>query len=172
VSEEGNLDNRIKQLQHDVTFELQRRERPDRHPYQVGCLSGLLIVSAFQILLGLPPESALFEVVERSTLIALNTPFIIGSVLTLYGAYLDRNTHFVASVRLGIWGHLSTFVATMTYSSAVIVATGLGLGKPYWLGVTSVGLSIGLSYASIARFIQMRNLLKDYRGTTDCKEQR
>jgi len=34
---------------------------------------------------------------------------------------------------------------------------------PYWLAVTSVGLSLGIAYASVQRFRQMRGLLKEYK---------
>ena len=152
----------IRQLHEDVTFALQQRARPDRHPYQVGILAGLLIVAIGQIILGLPPQSALYDVIGQVTLIALNMTFIIGSVLTLSGAALSRRTHFTLSVRLGIFGHLSTFTASIVYSLIVIVATQEPGSKPYWLAVTSVGLALGLAYASFQRFRQMRTLLKQY----------
>lgn len=158
-----DLAAQVKRLHGDVTFELQRRERPDRHPYQVGILFGLLIIALCQIILGLPPQSALYDTVNYTTLVALNTPFIVGSTLALSGAALSRATHFVLSVRLGMFGHLSTLAASAMYSVIVIVSTDNPGGKPYWIAVTSVGMSLGLVYASVARFLQMRSLLRQYR---------
>lgn len=148
--------------QRDLTFLLQVRARPDRHSYQVGILGGLLIVAIGQLVLGLPPQSALYDVISYATLIALNSAFIAGSILTLSGAALSREHHFLLSVRLGIFGHLSTCVASMFYSATVILATDSPGSRPYWLAVTSVGLSGGLIYASIVRFFQMCSLLRQY----------
>lgn len=151
----------IQALHRDLTFELQKRERPDRHPYQVGCLSGLLVVAIAQIVIGLPPESALYQTVDYLTVVTLNVAFIIGSVMTLTGAYVSRERHFNLSMRLGIFGHMSTFTASAVYALIVIAATSGDGSRPYWLAVTSVGFSVGLCYASIMRFIQMRSLLKE-----------
>lgn len=154
----------IEELRRDLTYQLQMRQRPDRHSYQVGILGGLLVVAVGQIFLGLPPQSALYDVVTRSTLIALNSAFITGSILTLVGAALSRNHHFVLSVRLGICGHFSTFIASIFYTLTVVFATDAPGSRPYWLAVTSVGLAGGLIYASIIRFWEMRQLLKKYRA--------
>lgn len=163
-----DIRQRIDALEHDLTFELQRRERPDRHPYQVGILVGLFVIAVGQLILGLPPESALYNVVDFKTIVALNIPFIVGSVLALAGAALGRNRHLVLSLRLGVYGHMSTFVATLTYSIIVMVAASGGREdlfqfntKPYWLAGTSVGMGLGVAYASVMRFRQMRKLLKE-----------
>jgi len=161
--EPKDLAAQIKKLHGDVTFELQLRERPDRHPYQTGCLSGLLVVSIAQMILGLPPESALYKTVGYATVVALNIPFVVGSAMALAGAILNRERRFELSLRLGIFGHLSLFVAALCYTLFVMVATHGPGDKPYWIAVTSVGLSVGIAYASVQRFRQMRKLLAEYR---------
>ena len=152
----------IDALHRDLTFELQRRDRPDRHPYQVGILSAILIMAIAQIALGLPSTSALRGSLSYATMVALDVAFIIGSALALWGAAVNRSRHFLLSVRLGMYGHLSTFTASLIYALIVIVATEGPGSKPYWLAVTSVMLTLGLAYASVHRFIQMRSLHKEY----------
>lgn len=165
MSTPDELHEQIEQFKRDLTFELQRRERPDRHPYQVGCLVGLLIVSLAQALLGIPPESALFNVVDYTTLLAIDSVFIVGSVLCLWGAALSRTEHFTMSVRFGIWGHFAVFFGCMTYTTIVIATTQPDFdSRPYWLSITSVGLSLGVAYASVMRFKQMYALLKDWKA--------
>ena len=164
MSETADLQGRIDQLRQDLTFELQRRERPDRHPYQVGSLVGLLIVSIAQAILGVPPESALYGIAAYATILSINSLFIIGSIMCLAGAVMNRREHFLLSVRIGLWGHLSIFVGCLAYSLLVVIAMKPEFhSKPYWLAVTSVGLSLGIAYASVARFQQMRKLLRDWK---------
>lgn len=160
----AKMQSEIDQLKSDLTFELQRRERPDRHPYQVGCLSGLLAVSLAQAILGVPPESALFKTAAHLTILAIDASFIVGAIMCLWGAFLSRDRHFELSVRLGLYGHLSVFFGCLAYTVVVIASTKPEMGsKPYWLAVTSVGLSIGIMYASVLRSRQMYGLLKDWR---------
>ena len=164
MSDESDLQGRIDQLKQDLTFELQRRERPDRHPYQVGSLVGLLIVSTAQLILGIPPESALYRIAEHATILALNLAFIVGCVMCLWGGALSRAEHFMLSVRLGVYGHLSILAGCLAYSFLVVMAVSPNAGsKPYWLAVTSVGLSLGIAYASVQRYRQMRRLLVDWK---------
>jgi hypothetical protein len=164
MADVSRIQSEIDQLKSDLTFELQRRERPDRHPYQLGCLSGLLGVSLSQAIIGINPTSALYEVAERLTILAINSTFIVGAIMCLMGAFLSRDSHFELSVRVGMYGHVSVFVGCLFYTAVVIASTKPEFGeKPYWLSVTSVLLSLGIAYASVMRFKQMGALLKEWR---------
>lgn len=164
MADANEIQSSIEQLKRDLTFELQRRERPDRHPYQVGCLSGLLGVSLSQALIGVPPESALYDTAAQLTILSIDATFIVGAIMCLAGAMLSRDRHFGLSVRIGMWGHVSIFVGCLYYTLVVIISTDPEFGKkPYWLSVTSVLLSLGIAYASVARFRQMHALLKDWK---------
>lgn len=164
MADANEIRSEIEQLKHDLTFELQQRERPDRHPYQTGSLAGFLIVSISQSTIGVNPSSALWDVATQMTILAINIPLIVGSIMCLWGAYLSRDKHFELSVRLGLWGHLSVFFGCLAYTVVVIASTKPQFGeKPYWLSVTSVALSLAICWASIQRFRQMRSLLRDWR---------
>lgn len=163
MTDAKHLQNQIDVLKKDITFELQKRERPDRHPYQIGSLVGLLIVSFAQATLGISPSSALWGVTDRSTLLAIDSAFIVGSTLCLYGAWLSRDKHFELSVHVGMWGHFSIFFACLSYTAIIIASQEPRFSeKPYWLGVTSVGLTLGIAYASVMRYRQMRGLMKEW----------
>lgn len=149
---------KIKELHSDVTFELQKRERPDRHPYQVGCLFGLMVVSFSQIFIGFAPGSILYDRLAILTAMALNSVFVIGCILCLWGAALNRDSHFEMSLRLGMFGHVAIFAGCVAFCLIIIGLT----EEFYWTTVTSVGFAGGIVYASVARFRQMYRLLKEY----------
>lgn len=152
----SDFGERLLDLQRDMTFELQKRERPDRHPYQVGCLFGILLVSVCQLILGVPETSAIAKLDIQDTVDLLSISFIVGAVLTLAGGALSRDEYFDLSLQLGIWGHLSTFASSVIYTFIVVSTTPF----PYWTALATVGLTIGIAYASIHRFIQMFSLLR------------
>lgn len=147
----------------DLTFKVQKRKRPDRHPYQIGCLSGLLAVAISQMVVGIPPESALHDTVRYTTVAMLNTTFIIGAFLGLLGAALHRDRDPRLSLRLGIAGQFSVFTGVSTYSIIIISIT----ETPYWLSLLSGGLGIGLTYASAARMWQQWQALRDLKSIVD-----
>lgn len=164
-NEAQSFQSRIEELKRDLTFELQRRERPDRHPYQIGCLVGLLVVSAVQAIIGVPPGSALNGIATHATIVAIDVTFVVGSILCLWGAILGRDKHFELSVRTGVYGHFSIFFGCLAYTGLVIASTEPRFSeKPYWLAVTSIGLTVGIAYASVLRWQQMRMLLRAWRA--------
>lgn len=155
----SEFSDELRNFKRDLTFELQKRERPDRHPYQVGCLVGILIVSIAQLVMGVPDTSALYKLDIQDTMNAMSLSFIVGAVITLQGAMLDRDEHFELSLHLGVWGHLSTFVSSVVFSMIVMSTTPF----PYWAALATMGMSIGIAYASAHRFVQMSLLLRAWR---------
>jgi hypothetical protein len=147
----------------DLTFGIQPRQRPDRHPYQLGCLVGVLCVSISQLLIGLPPESALYNAIEHSALVVLNTTLIVGSTLGLIAAALHRDRDPRLSLRLGIAGQISVLFGLASYTITVLTIT----DTPYWLSVLSAGLGFGLSYASAHRILQQIKALRALRKFVD-----
>lgn len=134
----------------DVAFQVQERKRPDRHPYQVGCLAGLLGFAVSQLVVGIPDESVLHGTVRYSLIAALDATFIVGSLLCLLGAALHRNRDPRLSLRLGIAGQFSVFAAALCYTIIAVTVT----DAPYWLSIISGALGIGVTYAAVHRMAQ------------------
>lgn len=147
----------------DLTFRVQERKRPDRHPYQVGILIGLACVATSQIIVGIPPASALYGAVDYSLMVALNTTLIVGSLLGLWGAALHRDRDPRLSLRLGMAGQFSVFVGTIAYSAIILGVT----PPPYFLSVLSAMLGITIAYASAHRFAQQWKALRDVSKLVD-----
>lgn len=147
----------------DLTFRVQERKRPDRHPYQVGVLIGLTCVGISQIIIGIPPASALYQAVDRTMMIALNATLIVGSLLGLWGAALHRDRDPRLSLRLGMAGQFSVFIGTITYSAIILGVT----PPPYFLSVLSAMLGIMIAYASAHRFLQQWQGLRDVSKMVD-----
>jgi hypothetical protein len=147
----------------DLTYAVQPRQRMDRHPYQVGVLTGMIAVSLSQMIVGLPPQSALWQAVDRSTIITLNSCFVVGAMLGLVAAILPRDHDPRLSLRLGMCGQAAVFLATISYVAVVLSIT----EAPYWLSVLSAGIGIGVCYASSHRIVQQRAALRDVKRVVD-----
>lgn len=147
----------------DLTFRIQERKRPDRHPYQLGVLIGLIGFSTSQIIVGVPPTSLLYATVRHSLLISLHLTLIMGSVLTLMGAALHRDRDPRLSLRLGIAGQFSIFIGVISYVFIVTSNT----DAPYWLSVLSVAITVGIAYASLHRMLQQWRALRDLKKVVD-----
>lgn len=147
----------------DLTYAVQPRQRLDRHPYQIGVLVGMIAVSLSQMIVGLPPQSALWQAVDRSTIITLNSCFVVGATLGLVAAILPRSHDPRLSLRLGIFGQFAIFLATLSYVVVVLTIT----EAPYWLSVLSAGIGLGVCYASAHRIVQQRQALHDVKRVVD-----
>jgi hypothetical protein len=147
----------------DLTYQFQRRQRPDRHPYQLGCLFGVLCVAISQLVIGIPPESVLHDALDGAALVTLNTTLIVGALLGLLGASLHRDRDPRLSLRLGIAGQISVMVGLASYTWTVIAIT----NGPYWLSLLGAGLGFGLTYAAGHRIIQQFQALKALKEYVD-----
>lgn len=141
----------------DLSFRVQERKRPDRHPYQIGCLLGVVLVAFGQMFIGIPHESTLYGHVSTLTIDLLDALFIIGGFLGLVGALMHRDRDPRLSLRLGMFGQFAVFCGMISY--AYITVT--GVGSPTWLAILSAGLGIGLTYASAHRMLQQRKAIHD-----------
>lgn len=147
----------------DLSFQVQERKRPDRHPYQLGALFGLITVAAGQIIVGIPHESTLYGHVSELTVDMLDALFIIGAALGLAGAAMHRDRDPRLSLRLGMFGQFSVFCGMISYTYITIT----GVGSFTWLALLSGGLGIGLTYASAHRMLQQRKAVSDLRKLVD-----
>jgi hypothetical protein len=146
-----------KQVLQDLAFQVQKRQRPDRHPYQIGTLAGLIASAASQLIIGIPPSTPLYDRVSFAALISVNSCFIVGGMLALIGAVLPRDHDPRLSLRIGMAAQTAIFTASNTYVFAIITA----IHASYWLSVLSAGTGIGVSYASAHRWVQQQRALRD-----------
>lgn len=147
----------------DVSFRVQERKRPDRHPYQIGSMFGLILVAVGQTIVGIPPESTLYGHVSVFTTDTLDVLFIIGGLMGLLGASMHRDRDPRLSLRLGMFGQFAVFCGMISYTYITIA----GIGTISWIAVLAAGLGIGLTYASAHRMLQQHKAISDLNRLVD-----
>jgi len=150
----------------DLTFRVQKRKRPDRHPYQLSIEFGLIGLAVSQLLVGVPPDSPMAGEIRYSTTAMLNILFLVGATLSLIGATLHRDRDPRLSLRLGISGQFGVFVGVACYTAIIVMVT----NPPYWLSWLSGALGFGVTYASGHRMIQQWQALQDLKKMVDIVE--